>query len=196
LFESTDLLRRAGPDRMTQSQSDNLTARRNVLDGSGQLWSGERSTPTIWERMDAPTRRPSSDHGWCSTCGRLFYLRVRLPPDDELHCTGCGETEPACVCPPVRSRSIAAKYEGRDICGYLREVERFFGIMSKEPVLLSVSFASYLAGVFLASELLKHFAGIRSVVPGRYQIDPVVNLTPERPYAQNKGARLLLRRED
>ena len=80
----------------------------------------------------------------------------------------------------MRSRSIAAKYEGRDICGYLREVERFFGIMSKEPVLLSVSFASYLAGVFLASELLKHFAGIRSVVPGRYQI------TLERPNAQNK----------
>ena len=53
-----------------------------------------------------------------------------------------------------------------------------------------------MVGVFLASELLKHFAGIRSVVPGRYQIDPVVNLTPERPYAQNKGARLLLRRED
>lgn len=95
-------------------------------------------------------------------------------------------TKEAAAAAPDEVKSIAAAHEGRDICGYLREIERYFAITTKEPVLLSISFASYLAGVFLASELLKHFAGIESVLPGRYQIDSTVNLEPERPFPQNK----------
>jgi hypothetical protein len=87
---------------------------------------------------------------------------------------------------PAEVKAIATAYEGRDVCGYLREVERYFAIKTNEPVLLSVSFVSYLAGVFLAAELLKHFAGLSTLLSSRYQIDPVVNLNPERPFPQNR----------
>lgn len=86
---------------------------------------------------------------------------------------------------PEELKEIARSYEGRDVCGYLREVERYFGIKTAEPVLLSVSFTSYLAGVFLAGELLKHFAGIPTALSSRYQVDPVANLLPEGPFRQN-----------
>jgi hypothetical protein len=56
---------------------------------------------------------------------------------------------------PEAVREIAAKHLGKDVCGYLSELERLFGATTSEPILLSVSFTSYLAGVFLASELLK-----------------------------------------
>lgn len=97
-------------------------------------------------------------------------------------------TEAVIEAAPPDVRAIASRHRGRDICGYLSEIEKFFGIKTTEPVLLSVSFTSYLAGVFLASELLKHSAGVPTLVASRYQIDPIVNLAPERPFAQNREA--------
>lgn len=48
----------------------------------------------------------------------------------------------------------------------------------------TVSFAVYLAGVFLAAELLKAGAGIPSVLSGCYQMDPLATLQPLGPFIQ------------
>jgi hypothetical protein len=87
---------------------------------------------------------------------------------------------------PDEVKEIAHRHEGADVCGYLRDIEHYFGVRTEAPVLVSVSFASYLAGVFLAAEILKRFAGIPTLLTSRYQIDTVGNLTPERPFPQNK----------
>ena len=89
---------------------------------------------------------------------------------------------------PEAVRAIGAAHIGKGVCGYLSALEHFFGATTNEPTLLSVSFTSYLAGVFLASELLKEAAGLRSRLSSRYQIDPIASLTPEGPFVQNKDA--------
>jgi hypothetical protein len=73
---------------------------------------------------------------------------------------------------------------GRDVCGFLSDFDRWFAANnSGEPTLLSVSFTSYLAGVLVASEVLKAAAGLDTLLPGRYQIDPIATLAPPSPYA-------------
>lgn len=81
------------------------------------------------------------------------------------------------------TRELIARNIGRDICGFLGDVERYLG-PDAEVVQLSVAFTSYLAGTLLAGELIKAAAGVASPFIGRYQIDPIANLLPELPFTQ------------
>ncbi len=85
---------------------------------------------------------------------------------------------------PPGVRDGAAAAPGRDLCGFLSDVERYVGRQGSEEVQLSVSFTSYLAGTFLAAELIKASAGVSTPLAGRYQIDPLADLVPAPPFAQ------------
>ena len=65
-------------------------------------------------------------------------------------------------------------------------VEAFGDAQGSERRLVSVSFASYLAGVFLAAELVKAELGIDTRLTGRYQLDPLANLSPDGPLMQKR----------
>ncbi|MEA2677353.1 MAG: hypothetical protein QOJ81_1494 [Chloroflexota bacterium] len=83
---------------------------------------------------------------------------------------------------------IAEKHVGRDVCGFLSDVERLLPAAADLP-LVSVAFTSYLAGVFLAGELVKASVGLRSPLIGRYQIDPLATLRPGKPFIQRPDRR-------
>ena len=83
-------------------------------------------------------------------------------------------------------RALAEEHLGSDICGFLSAVEALGDAQGSDQRLVSVSFASYLAGVFLAAELVKAELGINTRLIGRYQIDPLANLSPEGPFLQNR----------
>ncbi len=89
-------------------------------------------------------------------------------------------------------RDLVRAHLGRDMCGMLTNVERLLGDESA-PAQLSVAFSSYLAGTFLAGELIKAAAGVTSPLPGRYQIDPIANLQPDSPFSQTSSARCFCR---
>jgi len=80
-------------------------------------------------------------------------------------------------------RAMVTAHVGRDRCGLLSNVERLLGAQPA-PAQLSVAFTSYLAGTFLAGELIKHAGGLMSPLVGRYQIDPIANLNPDPPFRQ------------
>jgi molybdopterin/thiamine biosynthesis adenylyltransferase len=90
------------------------------------------------------------------------------------------------IAPPAL-REVFAQNIGHDICGFLTDVERYLGETIAAPSQLSVSFASYLAGVFLAAEILKDAIGLPSLLGGRYQIDPLASLIPEGPFEQGRS---------
>ena len=81
-------------------------------------------------------------------------------------------------------RGLALKHLGSDVCGFLSAVETLLETDNSQPTLVSVSFSSYLAGVFLAAELVKTELGVDTTLVGRYQIDPLLNLLPEGPFTQ------------
>ena len=81
-------------------------------------------------------------------------------------------------------RGLAQQHLGSDVCGFLSAVETLYETENSQPTLVSVSFSSYLAGVFLAAELVKTELGVDTRLVGRYQIDPLLNLLPEEPFAQ------------
>jgi hypothetical protein len=81
------------------------------------------------------------------------------------------------------ARELLAQHVGRDVCGFLSEVERLLPQRTNVPQ-LSVAFSSYLAGVFLAGELVKASSGLRSSLVGRFQMDPLAILTPDGPFLQ------------
>ena len=83
-------------------------------------------------------------------------------------------------------RTLAEWHLGADVCGFLRTIEAFHEAKGSKPTLVSVSFSSYLAGVFLAAELVKGELGIDTRLAGRYQIDPLQNLLPEEPFSQKR----------
>jgi hypothetical protein len=83
---------------------------------------------------------------------------------------------------PSSAHDLIARHVGGDICGLLADAERYLDPKA-EPVQLSVAFTSYLAGTFLAGELIKAVTGLSSPL-GRYQIDPLANLDPEGPFSQ------------
>ena len=83
-------------------------------------------------------------------------------------------------------RGLAEQHVGSDVCGFLTAVEALGNTQGSGPRLVSVSFSSYLAGVFLAAELVKTELGIDTRLAGRYQIDPLSNLLPEGPFAQKR----------
>ena len=83
-------------------------------------------------------------------------------------------------------RGLAEQHVGSGVCGFLSAVEALGNTQGSEPRLVSVSFSSYLAGVFLAAELVKTELGIDTRLAGRYQIDPLSNLLPEGPFAQKR----------
>ena len=85
-------------------------------------------------------------------------------------------------------RALAEEHLGSDICGFLSAVEALGDAQGSEPRLVSVSFTSYLAGVFLAAELVKAELGIDTRLVGRYQIDPLANLSPDGPLTQSRRA--------
>lgn len=93
-------------------------------------------------------------------------------------------------------RELVGEHLGQDVCGMLSNVERLLGDKSAPPQ-LSVAFASYLAGTFLAGELIKVAGMVRSPLAGRYQIDPIANLSPDGPLAQmpSKGCFCQVRAE-
>lgn len=81
------------------------------------------------------------------------------------------------------ARDLLGQYIDGDVCGFLSAFERLLPDAGETPQ-LSVAFSSYLAGVFLASELVKISSGLRSPLSGRYQIDPLATLSPEGPFRQ------------
>lgn len=178
------------------SALDNLDARRELQ----SLWPDFLFEGATGDTMAQVFRHAFDEGRACLRC--LHSMPARTENYEQLMASRTGMSagdiakalqdttivlsKEAVAAAPAKLKAIASSYEGRDVCGYLREVERYFAIKTDEPVLLSVSFASYLAGVFLAAELLKHFGGIPTVLTSRYQIDPVANLTPERPFPQNK----------
>ena len=83
-------------------------------------------------------------------------------------------------------RGLAEQHVGSDVCGFLTAVEALGNTQGSGPRLVSVSFSSYLAGVFLAAELVKTELGIDTRLAGRYQIDPLSNLLPEGPFEQKR----------
>ena len=83
-------------------------------------------------------------------------------------------------------RKLAEQHLGSDVCGFLSAFETLSQAESSEPPLVSVSFSSYLAGVFLAAELVKTEIGMDTRLVGRYQIDPLQNLLPEGPFSQKR----------
>ena len=83
-------------------------------------------------------------------------------------------------------RGLARQHSGSDVCGFFSAVETLLDTPNTLPPLVSVSFSSYLAGVFLAAELVKSELGIDTRLVGRYQIDPLLNLLPEGPFLQNR----------
>ena len=83
-------------------------------------------------------------------------------------------------------RALAEEHVGLDICGFLSAVEAFGDAQGSERRLVSVSFASYLAGVFLAAELVKAELGIDTRLTGLYQLDPLANLSPDGPLMQKR----------
>ena len=83
-------------------------------------------------------------------------------------------------------RGFARQHLGSDVCGFLSAVETLYEAENTHPTLVSVSFSSYLAGVFLAAEIVKTELGIDTRLVSRYQIDPLLNLMPEEPFAQNR----------
>ena len=83
-------------------------------------------------------------------------------------------------------RALAEEHMGSDVCGFLSAVEALGDAQGSAPRFVSVSFSSYLAGVFLAAELVKTELGIDTRLVGRYQIDPLQNLLPEEPFAQKR----------
>jgi molybdopterin/thiamine biosynthesis adenylyltransferase len=85
---------------------------------------------------------------------------------------------------PPGIREVLATNVGRDICGLLTDVERYLG-PGAEPIQLSIAFSSYLAGTFLAGELVKAASGLSSPLGGRYQVDPLANLLPDAPFVQD-----------
>jgi molybdopterin/thiamine biosynthesis adenylyltransferase len=89
-------------------------------------------------------------------------------------------------------RGLVRTHLGRDMCGMLANVERLLGDRPA-PAQLSVAFSSYLAGTFLAGELVKAAAGVISPLPGRYQIDPIANLQPDALFSQTPSARCFCR---
>ena len=83
-------------------------------------------------------------------------------------------------------RELAEQHLGLDICGFLSAVEHLGQGENPQQVLVSVSFSSYFAGVLLAAELVKAELGIETQLVGRYQIDPLKNLDPGTPFAQQR----------
>lgn len=86
----------------------------------------------------------------------------------------------------ARVHDLAEKHMGSDVCGFLRAVEALSGEDEEETTLVSVSFSSYLAGVFLAAEIVKAEVGIETELPGIYHIDPLRNPLPDAPFAWNR----------
>jgi molybdopterin/thiamine biosynthesis adenylyltransferase len=80
-------------------------------------------------------------------------------------------------------RELVGAHLGQDVCGMLSNVEHLLGSRTAPPQ-LSVAFSSYLAGTFLAGELIKVASGARSPLVGRYQIDPLANFDPDPPFSQ------------
>jgi hypothetical protein len=86
---------------------------------------------------------------------------------------------------PVSMKELLISRKGQDICGLLSEVERFQP-RENDPVQPSVSFTSYLAGLFAAAEFTRHVMGIPSGLSGRYQLDPIATLEPDPPWTEQK----------
>ena len=83
-------------------------------------------------------------------------------------------------------QGLAQQHVGSDVCGFLSAVETLYQNQNSRPALVSVSFSSYLSGVFLASEIVKSELGVETRLGGRYQIDPLLNLLPEEPFSQKR----------
>ncbi|MCY3570732.1 MAG: hypothetical protein OXH19_05265 [Chloroflexi bacterium] len=83
-------------------------------------------------------------------------------------------------------RDLAERHMGADVCGFLSAAEALSEENEEETALVSVSFSSYLAGVFLAAEIVKAELGIETRLPGIYQIDPLQNLLPDAPFTWNR----------
>lgn len=100
---------------------------------------------------------------------------------------------------PSEIQELARRHLGRAACGFTSELERLLGDRAgKTPALPAVSFTSYLAGAFLAAEILKWAAGMPWSLPGLYQIDPLASLLPQGPDSEAKNPRCVcvVRREE
>jgi hypothetical protein len=109
----------------------------------------------------------------------LSAERIRAGLDDSTD--RLGEIDLDAVEP--RLRGIAEHHVGGDVCGFLSDVEHLLPGVADQP-LVSVAFSSYLAGVFLAGELVKASNTLRSPLIGRFQIDPLATLDPGGPFIQ------------
>lgn len=87
---------------------------------------------------------------------------------------------------PSELRERLRGHVGRDICGVLQELGGFQVPEGTEHVEPAVSFTSYLAGLFVATEFVRAIAGMAPGLLGRYQLDPTATLDPGPPWAEKK----------
>jgi hypothetical protein len=85
----------------------------------------------------------------------------------------------------VEHQKLLTPHVGKDICGLLRELDGFATTGSRriEP---AVSFTSYLAGLFVASEFVRYVSGLQPGLSSRYQLDPIATLDPGLPWPESR----------
>lgn len=179
--------------RTALSALDNRPARWDLQ----SLWPNTVLEAATGETMVQIFRHAHADRTACLRClhpddrdGRDYALSMAaatgLPRERIIAALGGSATtvtdrDVEAAAPELRD--LVAAHLGHDVCGMLSNVERLLGDRPAPPQ-LSVAFSSYLAGTFLAGELIKVSAGIVSPLAGRYQIDPIANLNPDPPFSQ------------
>jgi len=177
--------------RLVIGAYDNVEARRELQ----TLWPDVLIDGATGDTMAQVLRVAWGSGGACSRC--IFKTRTLSPAEHDRAFSMMTGISPERVAAARRGElvlepeeildpAVHAMLEQRagDVCGFFSDFDRWFaGASSEEPTLLAVSFTSYLAGVFVASEVLKAAAGLATLLPGRYQIDPIATLAPPPPYA-------------
>lgn len=170
---------------------DNMEARRDLQ----TLWPDVLIDGATGDTMAQVLRVAWGSGGACSRC--IFRTWVPGAAEHDRAFTTMTGIAPERVAAARRGELVLGQGEiadpavramleqrGGDVCGFFSDFDRWFaGSRDDEPTLLSISFTSYLSGVFVASEVLKAAAGLHTLLAGRYQIDPIATLAPPPPYA-------------